>query len=125
MVSMITILFICARKLVTGDKNIANSFNHYFSPIACKLADNVQNSDIDPLSFVAPVDNTFHFRSIVYIEVLDETKHLKTKKLSGIDGIITKLLKGASDAVIEPLVSIFIMSLQTDIFTDVLKLARI
>ena len=74
---------------------------------------------------MAPVDNTFHFRSIVYIEVLDETKHLKTKKLSGIDGIITKLLKDASDAVIEPLVSIFIMSLQADILTDVWKLDRI
>lgn len=36
-------------QIITGDKNIANNLNQYFSTIGCKLAENIQDSYIDPL----------------------------------------------------------------------------
>lgn len=74
---------------------------------------------------MTPIENSFHFRNIIYLEALDEINNLKTKKAQGIDGVSTKLLKDAGDTVLEPLVNIFNMSLQTGIFPDDWKMARV
>ena len=39
---------------VTGDKNIADEFNRYFSTIGPKLGDNFPSSEINPMSYVTP-----------------------------------------------------------------------
>ena len=116
---------IVGEQVITGDKNIASCFNQYFSTIGSKLADNIKDSDIDPLSFVTPVEKSFHFRDITNNEVVEALKQIKSKKSPGIDGISTRLLKDASVVVAESLVSIFNLSLQTGIFPDDWKLAKV
>ena len=50
---------------------------------------------------------------------------MKVSKSPGIDRIYTKLLKGAGNAIIEPLLCIFNLSLNTGIFPDKWKLTPI
>ena len=50
---------------------------------------------------------------------------IKTKKSPGIDGISARLLKDAGDTIVESLVGIFNLSLQSGIFPDDWKLARV
>ena len=50
---------------------------------------------------------------------------MKSKKSAGPDKISIKLLKEAGDTIVESLVTIFNLSLQSEIFPDKLKLARV
>ena len=42
-------------QVITGDRNIADCFNQYFSSIGCKLSESIQNINIEPMAFVTPV----------------------------------------------------------------------
>jgi hypothetical protein len=110
---------------VKGDENIASCFNDYFSTVGSKLASNVTGIDSDPLRFVPPVTNTFYFQNISVLELTKTIAQIKIKKSPGIDGIYAKLLKDAGDTINESLVSIFNLSLQSGIFPDDWKLARV
>ncbi len=62
---------------VTGDKNIADEFNKFFSTIGPKLCENLPNNNIDPLSYIAPGSNIFSFKDFTYADVkyeIDKTK---------------------------------------------------
>ena len=54
---------------VTGDKNIAEEFNKYFSTIGPKLGHNLPSSDINPMSYVMHRSQVFNFRNITFTEV--------------------------------------------------------
>ncbi len=99
---------------MTDDKKIADCFNEYFSSIGSKLLDNIQNNDIDPLTFVTPVSKTFHFENVTVQVVYD-----------ALNGINIQLLKDASDIIAEPLVNNFNLSLRTAVFPDDWKLAKV
>ena len=76
--------------------------------------DNIQNNDIDPLTFVTPVSKTFHFENVTVQVVYD-----------ALNGINIQLLKDASDIIAEPLVNNFNLSLRTAVFPDDWKLAKV
>ena len=102
-------------QIITGDRNIADCFNKYFSSIGCKLSDNIQKINIDPMAFVTPVESSFHFSCISAHEVLSAINQLNSRKSPGLDGISVKLLKDTSDVIAQPLANIF-NTLQTGIF---------
>ena len=81
--------------------------------------------DSDPMRFVPSVSNTFCFQNISAHELMEAVAQFKTNKSLGIDGISAKLLKDAGDTISESLVNIFNLSLQSGIFPDDWKLARI
>ena len=110
---------------VKGDENIVFSFNDYFATIGAKLANNVTDIDSDPKRFVPSVSNTFCFRNISAHELMEALAQIKSNKSPGIDGISAKLLKDAGDTIRESLANIFNLSLQSGIFPDDWKLARI
>ena len=56
---------------------------------------------------------------------MEAVAQTKTNKSPGIDGISAKLLKDAGDTISESLTNIFNLSLQSGIFPDDRKLARI
>ena len=112
-------------QVITGDKNIEDCFNQYFSSIGCKLSDNIQKINIDPLAFITPVENLFHFSYISAHEVLSALNQLNSKKSPGLDGISLKLLKDTSDVIAQPLDNIFNISLQTGIFPDEWKIVKV
>ena len=81
--------------------------------------------EIDPMRFVPSASNTFCFRNISAQEVMEAVAQIKTNKSSAIDCISAKLLKDAGDTISESLANIFNLSLQSGIFPDDWKLARI
>ena len=112
-------------QVITGDRNIADCFNQYFSSIGCKLSESIQNINIEPMAFVTPVESSFHFSRISVQEVLSALNQLNLRKSPGLDGISVKLLKDTSDVIAQPLANIFNLSLQTGIFPDDWKIAKI
>lgn len=112
-------------QIVEGDQKIATSFNKYFSTIGSKLAEEIPSSDTDPLIFVTPAENSFQFRLITNLDLASALHQMKTKKSPGVDGIAMRLLKDAGYAVIETLVEIFNVSIQTGIFPDDWKFAKV
>ncbi len=77
---------------ITDDKEIADCFNEYFSSIGSKLSNNIQNNDIDPLTFVTPVSKTFHFENVTAVQVVyDALNQIDLKKSAGLDGINIRL----------------------------------
>ena len=112
-------------QVITGDRNIADCFNQYFSSIGCKLLESIQNINIEPMAFVTPVESSFHFSRISVQEVLSALNQLSLRKSPGLDGISVKLLKDTSDVIAQPLANIFNLSLQTGIFPDDWKIAKI
>ena len=107
-------------RIITGD-----CFNDYFATIGSKLAENITENGTDPLRFVSPIKNDFCFKNINASELSDTLAQIKTKKSPGIDGISVKLLKAAGDIILDSLGSIFNLSLQTGIFPDDWKLAKL
>ena len=112
-------------QVITGDRNIADCFNQYFSSIGCKLSESIQNINIEPMAFVTPVESSFHFSRTSVQEVLSALNQLNLRKSPGLDGISVKLSKDTSDVIAQPLANIFNLSLQTGIFPDDWKIAKI
>ena len=112
-------------QVITGDRNIADCFNQYFSSIGCKLSESIQDINIEPMAFVTPVESSFHFSRISVQEVLSALNQLNLGKSPGLDGISAKLLKDISDVIAQPLANIFNLSPQTGIFPDDWKIAKI
>ena len=114
-------------QVITGDTNIADCFNQYFSFIhrLYKLSNNVQNINVDPMTFVTPTESSFHFSCISVQETFDALNQLNLKKSPGLDGISVRLLKDTSDVIAQPLANIFNLSLRTAIFPDEWKIAKV
>ena len=113
---------------VRDDKDIANEFNKYFSTIGPKLAGDIFSSDHDHQHYMTPESrgtNVFQFRNITNTQIKKEIKKAKATKSSGIDKISIKLLQAAGDSIIDSLTYIFNLSLNTGIFPDDLKYAKI
>ncbi len=110
---------------IVGDENIAEEFNSFFSRIGTRLAENIDASDIDPLSFVTPTPHNFEFQTISHDKVREEIKQMKTAKSSGYDKISVKLLQAAGGAIAVPVTYIFNQSLKTGIFPDDWKIAKV
>ena len=110
---------------VTGDKNIAEEFNRYFSTIGPKLGDNLPSSEINPMSYVTPSSQVFNFRNITFEDIKNEISKIKNGKSAGLDKISNKLLLAAGETIVNSLTYIFNLSINTGIFPDDMKLAKV
>lgn len=110
---------------VSGDKNIADEFNNFFTTIGPQLAENISPNDLDPLYCVAPESKVFEFRNISYVDVERVINKTNASKSPGLDKISNKLLKSAGNAIIDSLVYIFNLSINNGIFPEEMKLAKV
>ena len=78
---------------ITGDKNITNEFNNFFCKIGPQLAENIPQSDFDPLHYLIPGANAFEFKNITRAELVSVLKKVKASKAPGLDKISSKVLK--------------------------------
>ena len=77
------------------------------------------------LDYVIPGSEVFKVTDISSAEVKDEISKAKDGKSAGLDKISQKLLKSAGDTIIDSLTFIFNLSLNTGIFPDDLKYAKV
>ena len=108
---------------------IAEAFNEHFVTIGPKLASNIeQKPDDNPLKYLEENNENspkFQFKQVDASYVRKAVMGLKNSKSPGPDKIPTKLLKDAIEFICQPLVMIFNASLETGIFPDIWKLARV
>jgi hypothetical protein len=112
---------------LTEPKDIAERFNKYFGSIGEAMAQTISyNGQMKPDSYLnANHKNVFNFHPIDTNDTTDIIKKLKTKQSTGYDGLSTSLLKRLLPVLVEPLTYIINSSLQTGIFPDKLKTAKI
>ncbi len=107
--------------------NIANHFNSFFSEIGQKIAGNIEQSSIDPLSFSSPPPNTYEllFDKISPIHVADLIKSMPNKTSCDIDGLSCVLLKSVAAEICTPLAHIFNLSLTNGQYPEKFKTSRV
>ena len=72
---------------ITNSADIANAFNTYFSTIGDNLANNIPNSDVNPISYINPVNSSFSFAEINVETVIKTLKSINPNKATGPDNI--------------------------------------
>ena len=72
-----------------------------------------------------PGKNVFEFRNVTSAEMVSVLKKMKVSKSSGLDKISSKLLKAAGNSIIESLTYLFNLVLNTGIFPDDTKFAKV
>ena len=77
------------------------------------------------MSYVTHSSQVFNFRNITFTEVKDDIGKIKDGKSAGLEKISNKLLKAAEETIVSSLTYIFNLSINTGIFPDDLKLAKV
>ena len=84
-------------QVITGENNIANAFNTYFTDITSTMADTIDHSNDSDIHIQDYLRNrprtTFDFHIISTEELCRATDEIKAKKSSGYDELTTKLIK--------------------------------
>ena len=112
---------------VYDKKEIANKFNSYFTNIGPKLAHDIQ--DVNGKHFENFLTNKpdceLHFEQISVSDVNKIIDNLSSKTSCGFDDISLKLLKFLKPVLATPITIIINQMLNTGIFPDKLKVAKI
>ena len=113
--------------ILTDHTDIANNFNSYFTNIGPNLANNIHNvNPINHLSYLNSLDNNvFHFQDIDESLVELIIDNFPSKNSCGYDGISLRLLKFCKLTIIKPLTLIIRQVLNTGIFPEKLKIAKV
>ena len=111
---------------LTDASSIADALNQYFVNVGPKLADQIHESEVNPVYFLdQPEPSVFRFRRIDVNEVSKLIAGLKTNKATGLDQIPARALKVGASVVSQPLTHILNSSLSLGIFPDKWKLAKV
>ena len=108
-------------------KIIADEFNKFFNNIGPQLASNIQPPQNKTIhSYLGqPLDKIFRFENITESEIVKIIDKLKPKTSTGHDGISVKLLKDIKNVIGKALTLIINQTINTGIFPDTLKIAKI
>ena len=114
------------QKIVSDKDQIAESFNTYFSAIGRKTGASVKMTNKHFTHYLGPPNvNSMFIDPVLETDVLDIVNKLKPKTSHGHDEIPTKIVKETIDCIIQPLTHIVNASLQSAIFPDQLKIAKV
>ena len=110
---------------ITNSYEIANAFNTYFTTIGESLANELPHSDIDPISYLNPVNSSFSLEQLNVETVIESLKAVNSNKATGPDNIPGRVLKIAAEFLSSSLTAIFNRSLSMGIYPDDWKMARV
>ena len=113
------------KKSITETESIAESLNKYFTQIGTKLAKDIGTSTNSFNEYIKKHDTTQPEKAISVNELKDAFFSLKINKSAGYDVISFNVVKKCFGVLHKPLLHIFNLSLQTGIFPDKLKIARV
>ena len=113
--------------LTSNPIEIADSFNAYFNTIGANLARNIDSSNNTCFeNFMPnPVPNDFVFHDISQEQIVKLIENLPHKNSRGIDELSNKFVKKIKNVIAYPLTKLINQSIQTGIFPDNLKIAKI
>ena len=110
---------------ITETESIAESYNKYFIQIGPKLAKDIGTSNKSFNEYIKKYDTTKPEKVISVNELKDAFFSLKINKSTGYDDINFNAVKKCFRVLHKPLLHIFNLPLQTGIFPDKLKIARV
>jgi len=118
--------FLVDNKTESDEDAIANGFNNFFANIGYNISHNVPTSSKSFDKYLPQ----HHAKSIFLdpvlpIDVINVTRKLKPKTSSGSDGISSKVLIKTIDQIVNPITHIINLSLQTGIFPNEMKCAKV
>ena len=112
---------------ITDKTDIAKKFNNYFTNIGQTIAESIQykgNKNYD-YYLNTQVKSVLKFKNVNEETVRKTINDLPTKNSSGFDGISSKLLKIIEPAIIKSLTLVINQVINTGIFPDKLKIAKV
>ena len=113
-------------KLVSGNFDIANGFNDFFTSIGEKLASNIDSTNTSFKDYLNnPNKILFTFPKVNPTQIRDVAKLLKSKNSAGHDKISLKLLKEIIHCIDKPLSYLFNLSFQTGYVPKQFKIAKV
>ena len=122
-------VFLIDNKMCSDKDLIANKFNEYFTQIVPRLAGNIdvanKRSYDSYLGNPCEVEFNFIATRTTPEEIVEIIRKMKPKSSSGLDNISCRLMKDISDIIAIPLTSLINQSLQSGIFPDKLKIAKV
>ena len=111
----------------TDKQNIANKCKQFFTNIAQTLARDIKYDDTKNVKYYLNkhINTVFNFENIDEETVRKTIQTLPSKNSYGLDGISSKLIKIIEPAIIIPLTLLINQVLNTGIFPDELKIAKV
>ena len=109
-------------------KDISNAMNSFFCSVGKDLADKIDAAPNPLLTGGYEINQhktIFHFRTIEVQEIRDASATVKTAKSFGNDNISSYFLKLALPLIENSFVFLFDTSIQTSVFPDSWKVARV
>ena len=110
---------------ITNSTEIAEGFNKSFAEIGPELLKDIEEVDTSFDEFVNQASSCFSFQRVTQLHVLSQLNKLCERKATGLDSVSASLLRECSDLISESLTLIFNQSIDTGIFPDEWKSARI
>ena len=111
-------------EVITSPMEMAETFNSYFTNVGVNLAAKIPPPKFTPESYLTPTDKIFSIQIPTITTVCRLFKAIDENKSVGLDNIPNKLLKMAADVVVPSLTEIFSQSINTGIFPNDWKEAR-
>ena len=113
-------------KKLIDPTEIAEGFNKFFAEIGPKLSENIEDIDTCFDEFVnQSISGNFTFQQISPSLVSSHLRKLCMRKATGLDTVSARLLRECFDLISDSLALIFNRSIETSIFPDEWKSARI
>jgi hypothetical protein len=112
-------------KQITSSTEIANTFNTFFTKIGETLASSIQEDSNNPESYLKSSNTTFTLEPPSIETVSKLLEGLNERKAIGLDKIPNRLLKLSAAIIAPSLTSIYSKSIQTGIFPQGWKLAKV
>ena len=112
-------------KQTTSPIEIANTFNTYFTSIGETLASSIQHNSTNPEIYLKSTTTTFSIQPPSLETVRKLLESLNERKAIGLDKIPNRLLKLSAGIVAPALTKIFTKSIETGIFPQEWKLAKV
>ena len=111
----------------TDKQIIANKFNLFFTNIAQTLARDIKYDGTKHFKYYLNkhINAVFNFENVDEDTVRKTIQTLPSKNSCGLDGISSKLIKIIEPAIIKPLTLLINQVLNTGIFPDELKIAKV
>ena len=104
---------------------MADEFNKFFVNIGSKLANKIQNSNKDPISYLKHNEIKMNETPLTEKEFFEAFNTLKSNKSQGVDEISANMVKMSYDIIKDPLLYIFDLSIRTGKFPNSMKIAKV
>ena len=120
-------VFLIDNKMCSDKDLIANTLSEYFTQIGPSLAGNIDVANKRSYeSYLGnPCEVEFNFTRTTPEEIMEIISKMKPKSSSGLDNISCRLMKYISNIIAIPLTLLINQSLQSGIFPDKLKIAKV